>query len=93
MRATASVRRVTDEASVTIDVIRPGERADALLALLDEGTPGMPLREIRENRWQATPEDVDSEAKAREALEHTLTWLDGAEDWRQYLVILTSADD
>jgi hypothetical protein len=84
---------VTDEASVTIDVVRPGERADALLALLDEGTEGMPLRQVRENRWQATLEDMDSKAKAREALEHTLTWLDGAEDWRQYLLVLTSADD
>lgn len=84
---------MSDEASVTIDVIRPGERAAELLGLLDEGTPGMPLRQVRENRWQATLEDVDSEAKAHEALEHTLTWLDGAEDWRQYLVILTSADD
>ncbi len=53
----------------------------------------MPLRQVRENRWQATLQDVDSEPKAREALEHTLTWLDGAEDWRQYLVILTSEDD
>jgi hypothetical protein len=78
---------------VTIEVIQPGDRADALLALLDEGTPGMPLRQVRENRWQATLEDVDSEEKAREALEHKLTWLDGAEDWRQYLLTLTSADD
>lgn len=78
---------------MTIEVIQPGDRADALLALLDEGTPGMPLRQVRENRWQATLEDVDSEEKAREALEHKLTWLDGAEDWRQYLLTLTSADD
>lgn len=77
---------------MTIDVVRPGERADALLALLDEATPEMPLRQVRENGWQATLQDVDSEGKAREALEHTLTWLEGAEDWRQYLVILTSAD-
>lgn len=84
---------LSDEASVTLDVLRPGERAEALLALLDEGTPDMPLRQVRENRWQATLQDVDSEPKAREALEHTLTWLDGAEDWRQYLVILTSEDD
>lgn len=84
---------MSDGVPVTIEVIQPGDRADALLALLDEGTPGMPLRQVRENRWQATLEDVDSEEKAREALEHKLTWLDGAEDWRQYLLTLTSADD
>jgi len=84
---------VTDEVPVIIEVIQPGERADALLALLDEGTPGRPLRQVRENCWQTTLENVESEAKAREALEHTLTWLDGAEDWRQYLLTVTPTGD
>ena len=84
---------MTNGASVTIEVIQPGERADALLALLDERTPGMPLRQVSDNRWQATLEQADSEEEAREALERKLMWLDGAEDWRLYLVTLTSADD
>ena len=84
---------MTNDVFVTIEVLRPGERANALLALLDEGTPGMPLRQVGDNRWQAKLEQVDSEAEAREALERKLTWLDGAEDWRQYLVTLTSTDD